>query len=119
MLKKIEEKFLNFIKRTPKNEQVSFDSKSIYYGHQKVKYKGVIAQRCPFDYVIIQMIVSEVKPDLIIEIGTNEGGGALYLSDLLLINDIKTNYEELNRNIQINILLRKINTYLNDLKIYG
>jgi cephalosporin hydroxylase len=29
------------------------------------------------------MIIAEVKPDLIIEIGTNSGGGALYLADLL------------------------------------
>ncbi len=47
-----------------------------------VTYRGVAALRCPFDYVIYQMIVAEVKPDLIIEIGTNEGGGAYYLADL-------------------------------------
>ena len=29
------------------------------------------------------MIVSEVKPDLIIEVGTRIGGGAYYLADLL------------------------------------
>jgi cephalosporin hydroxylase len=29
------------------------------------------------------MILSEVQPDLIIEIGTNFGGGALYMADLL------------------------------------
>ena len=29
------------------------------------------------------MIIYEVKPDLIIEIGTNVGGGALYIADLL------------------------------------
>jgi cephalosporin hydroxylase len=29
------------------------------------------------------MIISSIKPDLIIEIGTNIGGGALYIADLL------------------------------------
>ena len=29
------------------------------------------------------MIICEVKPDLVIEIGTNIGGGALYIADLL------------------------------------
>lgn len=67
----------------PKDEYVSFDSSSIYYGHQKVTYKGIQAIRCPFDYVIFQMIIFEVKPDLIIEIGTNQGGSALYLADLM------------------------------------
>lgn len=32
------------------------------------------------------MILFEVKPDLVIEIGTNKGGSALYLADLLEIN---------------------------------
>ncbi|OGU16176.1 MAG: hypothetical protein A2076_05690 [Geobacteraceae bacterium GWC2_53_11] len=52
-------------------------------GHHKVTYKGVKAIRSPFDYLIYQMILWEVKPDLVIEIGTNTGGGALYLADLM------------------------------------
>ena len=32
------------------------------------------------------MLICEVKPDLIIEIGTNAGGGSLYLSDLQQMN---------------------------------
>lgn len=39
--------------------------------------------RCPFDYVIYQIIISEILPDLIIEIGTRKGGTTLYLADLL------------------------------------
>lgn len=73
----------NFIKGISKNEQIFFDSNTIYYGHQKIKYKGIQAIRCPFDYVIYQMILHEVRPDLIIEIGTNNGGSAIYLSDLM------------------------------------
>ena len=29
------------------------------------------------------MIINEIKPDLIIEVGTNKGGGALYMADIL------------------------------------
>lgn len=57
--------------------------RSIYHGQFQETYRGVPAWRCPFDYAVYQMIVSEVRPDLIIEIGTNEGGGAYYLGDLL------------------------------------
>ena len=32
------------------------------------------------------MIITELKPDLVIEIGTNKGGSALYLADLLELN---------------------------------
>jgi cephalosporin hydroxylase len=70
---------------TPQDEIVSFNTNSIYKGHLKVTYKGVKAIRSPFDYIIYQMILFEVKPDLVIEIGTNIGGGALYIADLLQI----------------------------------
>lgn len=80
---KVINKIKNIIRRIPENEQVFFNSSTIYYGHQKITYKGIKAIRCPFDYVIFQMILHEVRPDLIIEIGTNNGGSAVYLSDLM------------------------------------
>jgi cephalosporin hydroxylase len=52
-------------------------------GHFGVEYRGVNYIKCPFDYVTYQMIINEVKPDLIIEIGTSSGGGALYMADIL------------------------------------
>jgi cephalosporin hydroxylase len=85
-IKKTIKKILN---ETKHNERVSFDSKSLYEGHLQVTYRGIKAIRCPFDYVIYQMIVNEVKPDLIIEIGTSEGGSAIYLADLMDASDIQ------------------------------
>ena len=52
-------------------------------GHHNMHYRGVRCVKCPLDYVLYQMIVSELRPDLIIEIGTHQGGSALYLADLL------------------------------------
>lgn len=66
-----------------KDEKVNVTVRFIYEGHFKVKYRGIRAIRCPFDYVIYQMIICELKPDLVIEIGTNIGGGALYIADLM------------------------------------
>jgi cephalosporin hydroxylase len=65
------------------DNRIEFNVKTITEGHHKVSYRGVKAIRCPFDYVLYQMILHEVQPDLIIEIGTNAGGGALYLADLM------------------------------------
>lgn len=65
------------------DNKIKFGIKSIFNGHDQIKYRGIQAAKCPFDYVIYQMIISELMPDLIIEIGTNIGGGALYLADLL------------------------------------
>lgn len=61
------------------------DLKSIELGHLKTKYRGIDMHKCPFDITIYQMIINEIKPDLIIEIGTFKGGGALYFADLLEI----------------------------------
>jgi cephalosporin hydroxylase len=59
------------------------DLKSIERGHLSTTYRGVIMHKCPFDVTMYQMIINELKPDLIIEIGTYKGGGALYYADLL------------------------------------
>ncbi|MDP3996384.1 MAG: CmcI family methyltransferase [bacterium] len=67
----------------PKNEQIYFDTNSIYSGHFEVTYRGIPALKCPFDYVIYQMIICSVKPDLVIDIGTNIGGGTLYMADIM------------------------------------
>lgn len=71
------------IKRNLKEEEVKFSLQSIDKGHHNVTYNGIKAIRCPFDYIIYQMILFEVKPDLVIEIGTNIGGGTLYIANLL------------------------------------
>lgn len=64
----------------------SFKLSGIEKGHYHVTYKGVSALKCPFDYTLYQMLIMELKPDLIIEIGTQKGGSALYLADLLELN---------------------------------
>lgn len=58
---------------------------TVYEGHQKITYRGISTIKCPFDYVIYQMILFELKPDLVIEIGTNKGGSTLYIADLMNI----------------------------------
>jgi cephalosporin hydroxylase len=68
-----------------KRHKVHFDVQTVYEGHHKVTYRGVKAIKCPFDYVLYQMLIWELQPDLIIEIGTNKGGSALYLADTLAL----------------------------------
>jgi cephalosporin hydroxylase len=62
---------------------VSIGLQGIDKGHHSTTYRGVNCVKSPFDYVILQMIIEEVRPDLIIEIGAFEGGTALYMADLL------------------------------------
>ena len=57
-------------------------SKLLSYSHN-ITYRGVTCRKFPTDYLAIQMLIWEIKPDLIIEVGTNQGGSALLFSDLL------------------------------------
>lgn len=65
------------------DNRYDFSLDTINKGHHNIHYRGIKTVKCPFDYVLYQMIVNEIKPDLIIEIGTAFGGSALYLADLL------------------------------------
>jgi cephalosporin hydroxylase len=49
----------------------------------KTKWLGVHAQQNPNDVWAIQEIFSELKPDFVVEAGTNNGGGALVWASLL------------------------------------
>jgi len=76
---------MNFFSNKLRNysDVVEFNVKSLEIGHHKMSYRNVPIIKCPFDYVIYQMIILDVKPDLIVEIGTNKGGSSLYFADLL------------------------------------
>jgi len=46
---------------------------------------GIPIQKCPLDIWIYQEMIFEIKPDVIIECGTANGGGALFLASMLEI----------------------------------
>ena len=43
---------------------------------------GIPTQKCPLDLWIYQEIIYDVKPDVIVEAGTANGGGALFLAGI-------------------------------------
>lgn len=45
-------------------------------------WMGIPTSKCPLDMWIYQEIISSIKPDLIIETGTFNGGSALYLASI-------------------------------------
>jgi cephalosporin hydroxylase len=75
------------IYRKKPSEETNFNLKTIEIGHHNFEYNGLKSLKCPFDYLNYQMIIDEVKPDLIIEIGTHFGGNSLYLADLLQLRN--------------------------------
>lgn len=59
---------------------VDFDT-GVYYG----AYRNVTCLKNPMDLFIYNMIIFELRPTLILEIGACRGGSALYFADLLNI----------------------------------
>lgn len=68
----MEEKFLKEFCRHYFDSCVMADT--YWLGHRILK--------CPFDLFIYQEILFEIKPDVIVECGTNAGGSTLYLAHL-------------------------------------
>lgn len=57
----------------------------IYYDSKvwrRTSWFGIQILKCPLDLWVYQEIIYELQPDVIIETGTANGGGALYLANL-------------------------------------
>ena len=72
-------------------EQVTRDFHHLYYErglhafygrglHSQTFYHGVEAHKCPFDLWIYQEILHELRPSLVVELGTYRGGTTLFLA---------------------------------------
>ncbi|PWB52416.1 MAG: hypothetical protein C3F13_11690 [Anaerolineales bacterium] len=68
---------------TPWDEQVNLNMRTMYKGHLQATYRGIKVWKCPMDYLIYQMIITQLQPDLVIEVGTFHGGTTLYLANLM------------------------------------
>lgn len=64
------------------------DFTKLYYSsgvHYRTQWLGVSTLENPCDMWAIQEIISEIKPDFIVETGTFKGGGALFYASILQI----------------------------------
>ncbi len=52
--------------------------------HSTIKWKGLSLYKSVFDMVIYMQLLSEIKPDVIVEYGSGTGGSALWLYDVAL-----------------------------------
>lgn len=55
--------------------------KRLLFAH--MKWLGVAMQQDPMDSHILQEMLWKVKPDVVIELGTSSGGGALYFASIM------------------------------------
>ena len=57
--------------------------KSIQQGSLRYSYKGVPTIKNPFDWALYPLLLWEARPSTIIEVGSNRGGSALWMADLM------------------------------------
>jgi cephalosporin hydroxylase len=50
------------------------------------RHRGIHVQKCPLDLWVYQELIHEVRPDVIIETGTLDGGSAYFLADMCELN---------------------------------
>ena len=61
---------------------------SLYYSSpertwKNTRWMGYRTMKCPLDLWVYQEILYEIKPDIVIETGVNEGGGAAFLTSIM------------------------------------
>jgi cephalosporin hydroxylase len=59
--------------------------RSVQAGTMAYTYKGVRCLKDPFDQAIYLKLIWDMKPKSLIEIGSNQGGGALWFADMLSV----------------------------------
>lgn len=53
------------------------------HGPPEIRWFGVTCQKCPMDLWIYQEILNELRPAVVIEGGTQQGGSALFLAHMM------------------------------------
>ena len=90
ILRNLVYKRVYIIPKLKKNIIVQFH-KLYYYNFSKTWdntfWFGIKTQKCPLDMWIYQEIIFEVKPDVIIECGTANGGSAIFLASICNLLD--------------------------------
>jgi cephalosporin hydroxylase len=59
-----------------------YDSHIFHETHRNCSWLGTPLVKCPFDLWVYQELIHELKPDLIVECGTQSGGSALFFSSM-------------------------------------
>ncbi|MDP7367408.1 MAG: CmcI family methyltransferase [Candidatus Pacebacteria bacterium] len=83
-------RFSNYEDRIKENCSFTGDKRSVwnpsFYAsqgtHSLIEWKGLSVYKTAYDFVIYWMLISELKPNTIIEYGSGSGGSAIWLADI-------------------------------------
>ena len=87
-----ENRFIDFESRSQENCNISNENRTSEMSvvlsqgtHSVFHWKNYIAFKSVFDLAIYSMLITELKPNIIIEIGSGKGGSAIWLADMMKI----------------------------------
>jgi len=87
-----ENRFIDFESRSEENCNISNQNRTSEMSvvlsqgtHSVFHWKNYIAFKSVFDLAIYSMLITELKPNIIIEIGSGKGGSAIWLADMMKI----------------------------------
>ena len=69
--------------RHPRTEVPARLLESIQHGVMRTRYRGLAFLKSPFDVVLYLQLIERMRPHAVIEIGTKEGGSALWFADTM------------------------------------
>lgn len=75
----------SYLAQRPERVSAAFHRLFHKYGdqtYQNTRWLGVRAQKCPLDMWVFQEILFETRPDVLLEMGTFQGGSALYFASI-------------------------------------
>ncbi|KZR84407.1 Rhamnosyl O-methyltransferase precursor [Synechococcus sp. MIT S9509] len=89
-----ENRFITFAERTTRTNGLRLPSALSVTAsqgtHSLIKWKNFEIYKSSNDLVIYWMLLNEIKPDLIIELGSGSGGSAIWMSDICKALGLKT-----------------------------
>lgn len=62
---------------------------TIQRGTLQTRYRGRLFLKSPFDAILYLQLIQQLRPRTIIEIGSKEGGSALWFADMLMLHGIE------------------------------
>lgn len=78
---------------------------SIQGGTLNYTYKGIPTLKNPFDWALYPMLLWKARPQTIIEIGSNRGGSALWLADLMRALELPAQIHSIDLNPVTNLVV--------------
>lgn len=97
-LKSKKNRFINFEKRTKEKCNISKKNRTSQMSvllsqgtHSLFQWKNYTVCKSVLDLSIYSMLITKLKPDVIVEIGSGTGGSAVWLADMMNVLGLKPN----------------------------